>query len=144
MDKQRGRPVLVEFWDFCRVNSLRTLPYLLAWHQRYADQGLRVIGVHAAGFPCSRAPDAVRAAVERLGIPYPVAVDADYELWSLYGCEGWPSRYLWDQEQRLVEAHFGEGGYAATERLIGSLLGIEVEPLPPVRPGDDPGALLVP
>jgi hypothetical protein len=36
MDKQRGRPVLVEFWDFCRVNSLRTLPYLKAWHERYA------------------------------------------------------------------------------------------------------------
>ena len=50
MDKQRGRPVLVEFWDFCRVNSLRTLPYLKAWHERYADDGLRVIGIHTGGF----------------------------------------------------------------------------------------------
>ena len=54
MDKQNGRPVLVEFWDFCRVNSLRTLPYLKAWHERYADDGLRVIGVHTGGFPPSR------------------------------------------------------------------------------------------
>jgi mannose-6-phosphate isomerase-like protein (cupin superfamily) len=144
MDQQRGRPVLVEFWDFCRVNSLRTLPYLLAWHERYAENGLRVIGAHAAGFPCSREPEAVRAAVERLGIPYAVAVDEQYELWNLYGCEGWPSRYLWDQEGQLVEAHFGEGGYAATERLIGRLLGVEREPLAPVRPEDDPAALVVP
>src|SRR5919201_7110538 len=68
MDKQRGRPVLVEFWDFCRVNSLRTLPYLKAWHERYADAGLRVIGVHAAGFEPSSDPAAVRDAVQRLEI----------------------------------------------------------------------------
>ena len=28
--------MLVEFWDFCRPNSLRTLPYVKAWHERYA------------------------------------------------------------------------------------------------------------
>src|SRR3954452_13086203 len=54
MDKQKGRPVLVEFWDFCRVNSLRTMPYLKAWHERYAGAGLRVIGVHTGAFPPSR------------------------------------------------------------------------------------------
>ena len=57
MDKQRGRPVLIEFWDFCRVNSLRTLPYLKAWHERYAEDGLRVIGVHTGAFPPSRDED---------------------------------------------------------------------------------------
>src|SRR4028118_653292 len=61
MDKQRGRPVLVEFWDFCRVNSLRTLPYVKAWHARYAEHGLRVIGVHTGGFECSRDEAAARA-----------------------------------------------------------------------------------
>src|SRR4051812_50112223 len=56
MDKQLGRPVLIEFWDFCRINSLRTLPYVQAWHERYAEAGLRVIGVHTRGFRGSRAP----------------------------------------------------------------------------------------
>src|ERR687891_278734 len=65
MDKQRGRPVLVEFWDFCRVNSLRTLPYLKAWHERYADAGLRVIGVHTGAFPPSRDDEQVARAVQR-------------------------------------------------------------------------------
>ena len=63
MDKQRGRPVLIEFWDFCRVNSLRTLPYLVAWHERYADAGLRVIGVHSGGFAPARSTENVVAAV---------------------------------------------------------------------------------
>jgi thiol-disulfide isomerase/thioredoxin len=140
MDKQRGRPVLVEFWDFCRVSSLRTLPYLRAWHERYAGDGLRVVSVHCPGFPPSRDEDAVRAAVARLGVEHPVLIDGDFALWRDYGTEGWPSRYLWTPEQRLHEYHFGEGGYRETELAIQELLGVEREPLAPLRPEDDPAA----
>jgi len=142
MDQQRGRPVLVEFWDFCRVNSLRTLPYLRAWHERYAEAGLRVIGIHSGGFEVSRDPDAVRAAVARLGIEYPVLLDTELETWDAYGIQGWPSRYLWDGEQRLADFHLGEGGYEETELAIQQLLGVECEPVAPVRPEDALGVLL--
>ena len=143
MDKQRGRPVLIEFWDFCRVNSLRTLPYLVAWHERYADAGLRVIGVHSGGFAPARSTENVVAAVERLGIPYPVVVDAALEIWDMYGNEGWPARYLWDQEGALHSLHYGEGGYGETEREIQHLLGIDTDVLAPLRP-EDAEALLLP
>lgn len=142
MDQQLGRPVLIEFWDFCRVNSLHTLPYLRAWHERYAEAGLRVVSVHCPGFAASRDPDAVRAAVARLEIEHPVLVDTELELWRLYGNEGWPARYLFDQHGMLFDVHMGEGAYAETELAIGELLGIEVEPVGPLRPEDDPEALL--
>ena len=142
MDQQKGRPVLVEFWDFCRINSLRTLPYLKAWHERYAELGLRVIGVHTGGFEPARDPDAVRAAVERLGIEHPVAIDADLAVWNLYENAGWPARYLWGLDLRLHSMHYGEGAYAETELEICELLGVEREPVAPVRPEDVPGVLL--
>jgi hypothetical protein len=142
MDQQRGRPVLVEFWDFCRVNSLRTLPYLKAWHERYAGAGLRVIGVHTGGYPPSRDEDEIRAAVARLGIGYPVVVDTDLQVWDDYGNEGWPARYLWDTRGALFSLHYGEGAYAETEREIQELLGVEREPVAAVRPEDEPDALL--
>jgi thiol-disulfide isomerase/thioredoxin len=142
MDKQRGRPVLVEFWDFCRVNSLRTLPYLKAWHERYVGAGLRVIGVHAGGFAPSQDEGNVRRAVERLGIAYPVAIDVRLELWDLYGNEGWPARYLWDTRGALFSLHYGEGAYEETEREIQQLLGVERDTVPPLRPEDEPGLLL--
>ena len=142
MDKQRGRPVLVEFWDFCRVNSLRTLPYLKAWHERYAQDGLRVIGVHTGAFPPSRDDDEVARAVERLGIEYPVVIDERLELWDFYGNEGWPARYLWDRDGVLYSMHYGEGAYEETEREIQALLGVERELVAPVRPEDAPGVLL--
>jgi hypothetical protein len=142
MDKQRGRPVLVEFWDFCRVNSLRTLPYLKAWHERYAEDGLRVIGVHTGAYPPSRDEAEIRAAVERLEIPYPVVLDTDLKVWDDYGNEGWPARYLWDTAGALFSLHYGEGAYADTESEIQELLGIERPLLEPVRPEDEPGALV--
>ncbi len=142
MDKQRGRPVLVEFWDFCRVNSLRTLPYLRLWHERYAADGLRVIGVHTGAFAVSRDVDAIGTAVERLEIPYPVVADSELQIWDLYGNKGWPARYLWDQRGALYSLHYGEGAYEETEREIQGLLGVERDPVPPQRPEDTPGLLL--
>ena len=142
MDQQHGKAVLVEFWDFCRVNSLRTLPYLKAWHERYADAGLRIIGVHTGGFAPARVEANVRRAVERLEIPWPVAIDTDLEVWNIYGNQGWPARYLWDPELVLYSMHYGEGAYAETEREIQALLGVEREPLAPVRPEDAPDALI--
>ena len=144
MDQQAGRPVLVEFWDFCRANSLRTLPYLRAWHERYEPAGLRVIGVHSAGFEPSRDPEAVRAAVARLDIPYAVAIDSEHEVWREYDNLGWPARYLWNAEGRLFEYHYGEGGYADTELAIQELLGVTRDPVAPMRPEDKPGARLRP
>ena len=144
MDRQLGRPVLVEFWDFCRPNSIRTLPYVREWHRRYADAGLRIVGVHASGFPPSADAAAVHDAVARLGIEYPVVVDERFELWQSYGTEGWPSRYLWGPDGMLFDYHFGEGAYAETELAIQELLGVEREPVPPQRPEDAPGVTLAP
>jgi len=144
MDKQKGRPVLLEFWDFCRPASLRTLPYLQAWHARYAAAGLRVISVHAPGFAPGKDPAAVAAAVKRLGIEHPVLLDAELQLWRIYDNRGWPARYLYNQDLRLFEAHMGEGGYHETEQAIQELLGIEGEPLTGyLHPEDDPEALVV-
>ena len=136
--------MLVEFWDFCRPNSIRTLPYMRSWHERYEDDGLRVIGVHCPGFEPSRAADAVREAVERLGITYPVLIDSEFELWQEYENPGWPGRYLFDGRARLVDYHHGEGGYSEAELAIQKLLGIERELLLPLRAEDVPGAELLP
>jgi hypothetical protein len=139
---QRGRPMLVEFWDFCRPNSIRTLPYVKGWHERYGPEGLRTIGVHCPGFDCSRPEQAVRDAVERLRIEHPVLIDGEFALWREYENRGWPARYLFDGHARLFEYHYGEGGYRDTELAIQELLGVQREPLAPVRPEDAPDAQL--
>jgi hypothetical protein len=136
--------VLVEFWDFARINSLRTLPYLKEWHARYSEAGLRVIGVHTPGYSFGRDRDTVARAVDRLEIPYAVALDPDYEVWREYGNKGWPGRYLFDRTGKLALLHYGEGEYEDTELAIGECLGIEVKPMAALRPEDAPGVLFEP
>jgi hypothetical protein len=151
MDRLMGRhAVLVEFWDFARVNSLRTLPYLRAWHERYGDSGLQLIGVHSPGYSFGRDPKLVARAVERLGVPFPVALDPEFAVWRLYDNRGWPARYLFDRRGVLVHFHLGEGDYRATELAIQETL-IEIEPglalpdpIEPLRPEDAPGVRLEP
>ena len=140
LDQQLGRPVLIEFWDFCRANSLRTLDYMRAWHARYAAAGLRVVSVHAGAYPPSQDPAQVRAAVARLGIEHPVLLDTDFRLWREYDNEAWPARYLFDHRLRLFSMHYGEGAYDETQAEICELLEIAPEPFVPVRPEDAPGA----
>ena len=141
---KRGQPMLVEFWDFCRPNSIRTLPYVKAWHERYAAKGLRVVGVHCPGFAPSRPEQAVRDAVERLKISHPVLIDSEFEVWQEYENRGWPARYLFDGHARLFDYHYGEGAYEETELAIQELLSVEREPLVPLRPEDAADAHLLP
>jgi hypothetical protein len=136
--------VLVEFWDFARVNSLRTMPYLKAWHERYAEAGLRVVGIHSPGYSFGRDRDLVERAVERLEVEYPVLLDPGLVAWREYGNKGWPGRYLFDRTGRLAFIHYGEGEYLDTELAIQEVLGEPMEPLRPLRPEDEPGALLEP
>jgi hypothetical protein len=151
MDKQMGRnAVLVEFWDFARVNSLRTLPYLQAWHGRYGGRGLRVIAVQAPGFSFGRDSDTAKRAIEALGIEFPVVLDPQLELWRAYGNKGWPGRYVFDRRGVLRYIHYGEGDYRECEEVIQELL-LEIDdeldlpaPLEPIRPEDAPGVRLAP
>lgn len=144
MARLRGHPVLVEFWDFCRPNSIRTLPYMKAWHERYAPAGLQMIGIHSSGLAPSGDPASVREAVARLQIPYPVVIDSEHELWRLYGNVGWPARYVFDGEGMLTYYHYGEGDYAETELELQRLCGVDRPPLPALRPEDAAGAVLRP
>ncbi len=63
-------------------------------------------------------------------------------LWKAFDNRGWPARYLFNGEHKLAEYHFGEGGYNETEQAIQELLGIERDLVGPLRPEDDPEALL--
>ena len=139
-------PALVHFIDFAQLNSVRTLPYVGEWADRYRAAGLSVIGVQAPRFPFGADPGTVAAGLERLGVDFPLAIDADRELWAAYGCEGWPSLFLWSRGGALAWVHFGEGEYLGTEiaiqeelREIDALRDLP-EPMAPLRPTDSPGA----
>ena len=106
-----ARPVLVHFFDFAQLNSVRTLPYLRAWYERYSRDGLAMIGIHSPRFPFTQDYDVVADAAERLEIGWPVIVDREFSLWRLYEPHGWPALFLWGRGGALRWYHLGEGEY---------------------------------
>lgn len=119
----KGQVVLVQFWTFSCINCQRTLPYIVQWHQRYAAQGLKVIGVHTPEFGYERDANNVQQALRKHQITYPVPLDNAYKTWSAYSNQYWPNLYLADRQGILRYSHSGEGAYDTTEQTIRSFLG---------------------
>ncbi|MEO8489775.1 cytochrome c biogenesis protein DipZ [Pseudomonas sp.] len=118
----KGKVVLVDFWTYSCINCLRTLPYVKAWAEKYHDQGLVVIGVHAPEFAFERDVSNVTKAMKDLGINYPVAIDNNYKIWRAFNNQYWPAHYFADAKGQIRYHHFGEGDYAESERVIQQLL----------------------
>jgi thiol-disulfide isomerase/thioredoxin len=118
----RGKVILVDFWTYTCINWLRTAPYVRAWAEKYKDQGLVVIGVHAPEFAFEKNLDNVRWAVKEMRIDYPVAVDNEHTIWRAFSNNYWPALYFIDAQGRVRHHHFGEGSYEQSEKIIQELL----------------------
>jgi thiol-disulfide isomerase/thioredoxin len=118
----RGKVVVLDFWTYSCINCLRTLPHVKAWYDAYRDDGLVIVGVHTPEFAFEREPDNVRRAVTDHGIEYPVALDPNYGTWQAWLNRYWPAKYFVDRRGHLRYAHFGEGDYEESERVIRRLL----------------------
>jgi thiol-disulfide isomerase/thioredoxin len=118
----KGKVVMVDFWTYSCINCIRTIPYINAWHEKYADDGLVIVGVHTPEFEFEKDYDNVKVAVEKFEIKYPVVQDNDRGTWRAYENRYWPHKYLVDSEGYIRYDHIGEGEYADTEKVIQSLL----------------------
>src|ERR1700680_1106749 len=130
----RGKVVLIDFWTFSCVNCVRTIPHLQVLYNAYKDKGLVVVGVHSPEFDFEKVPDNVAAAVRRLGVTWPVAIDSQMATWTAYRNNYWPAEYLLDQQGRVAYTNFGEGAYAQTDAAVAQLLGVRQAALPSATP----------
>ena len=122
MQELRGKVVLIDFWTYSCINCIRTLPFLQTWHERYADQGLVIVGVHTPEFEFEKVYDNVVQATKDMGVAWPVVQDNGRSVWDSYNNRFWPAKYLIDKDGVIQYRHFGEGRYAETEQEIRRLL----------------------
>jgi thiol-disulfide isomerase/thioredoxin len=117
----QGKVVVVCFWTYSCINSLRVLPYLRAWQARYGDR-LVVVGVHTPEFQFETDLANVRQAVTDLDVTFPVVLDSDRRIWRAFRNNAWPAFYFIGADG-LVQGHVdGEERYDQSERLIQKLL----------------------
>jgi Thiol-disulfide isomerase and thioredoxins len=135
----RGKVVLIDFWAYSCINCVRAMPHVEHWYETYRDKGLVVVGVHSPEFDFEHDPANVQAAVKRLGVTYPVAMDGHMDTWQAWHNQYWPAEYLVDRNGQLIGHHYGEGDYDRMENAIRLLLGLDK--LPPAGSANtfDPG-----
>ncbi|QRM27603.1 cytochrome c biogenesis protein DipZ [Microvirga sp. VF16] len=121
-ERLRGKVVLVDFWTYSCINCIRTIPYVRAWAEKYKEQGLVVIGVHAPEFAFEKRIHNVERAIQNFAITYPVAVDNDFKIWRAFRNNYWPAHYFIDAEGQIRHHYFGEGDYQRSEQIIQELL----------------------
>ncbi|QMU96044.1 cytochrome c biogenesis protein DipZ [Microbacterium esteraromaticum] len=127
IDDLRGRVVLIDFWAYSCINCQRSIPHVVAWDEAYRDSGLQVIGIHSPEYAFEKDADNVRAGARDFGIEYPVALDNSLSTWTAYRNRYWPAHYLIDADGVVRHISFGEGNYAATEKMIRDLL-VDADP----------------
>ena len=139
LESQLGKVVLIDFWTYSCINCIRTLPFLQTWNERYADEGLVILGVHTPEFEFEKVYDNVVDATVDMGVAWPVVQDNDFAVWSSFANRFWPAKYLIDKDGVIRYRHFGEGKYAETEEEIRKLLaevGAEADALAEPLPED--------
>ena len=118
----KDKVVLYDIWTYSCINCVRTLPYITAWNDKYADKGLLIVGIHSPEFEFEKDPKNVEMAIGKYGIKYPVVLDNDMETWKAFENNYWPRKYIADHEGYIRYDHIGEGNYKETEKIIQQLL----------------------
>ncbi|MCY4654569.1 MAG: redoxin domain-containing protein, partial [Dehalococcoidia bacterium] len=137
--QEEGKVVLIDFWTYTCINCIRTLPYVREWHDKYADHGLVILGVHTPEFAFEHEYDNVVEAAGKFELEYPIVQDNEFGTWRAFNNRYWPAKYLIDHNGKIRYNHFGEGAYDETEMKIREILeeaGVDVSS---VAVGSDPG-----
>jgi DNA-binding beta-propeller fold protein YncE len=117
----RGKFVLLDFWTYCCINCIHTLPDLARLEKKYANQ-LVVIGVHSAKFDNEKEAEHIRKAILRYEISHPVVNDSEMKIWRAYEVHSWPTLVLIDPEGNYLGAKSGEGNYDLIDRVLTELI----------------------
>jgi len=119
-----GKVVLYDFWTYSCINCQRTIPYLRSWFDRYRANGFVIVGIHSPEFDFEKVHKNVEAAVKRLDVTWPVALDDNMKIWDAFANNSWPADYFADRQGHIRYMHIGEGDYKGAENVIRQLLGV--------------------
>ena len=118
----KGRVVVLDFWTSCCINCIHTLPTLSMLEKKYATDPFLVVGVHTQKFDAEPEVERLRAAMIRLGITHPVAIDGDRGIWEDWGITGWPTVVILDAKGRVIWADSGEPDPEELDAVVESAL----------------------
>ena len=143
LDRLRAHgPVLVDFWATWCKPCLEEIPELQRLHRTYSARGLTVIGISVDG---PRNFARVRPFASKLGITYPIALDADGSLSQRFAVRAMPTTVLIDRSGAMVRVTEGyhPGEIGSLEAAVRTLLAARADSAA-IDSLQNPGAMAAP
>lgn len=116
----RGRVVVLDFWATWCGPCVASIPHLIELHNKYADQGLVIIG-HTDGSSTN-----VDAFIKTKSIPYIISIGAD--IGDAYGVSGIPHVFVIDPDGKV--AWHGHPASMKENILTALLKNVHIAPSP--------------
>lgn len=118
----KGHVIVLDFWTYCCINCMHTLPTLDSLEKKYRGQPVVFVGVHSAKFANEQQSENVQEAIGRYEIGHPVVVDQEMKIWRSYSVTAWPTIIIIDPKGNVVYQQAGEGQRDELDDVIGVLL----------------------
>lgn len=99
----RGEGVFLNFWATWCKPCEREMPYIDNAYQYYKDKGVKVLTINVGESDVS-----VNNFIERHNLSFPVMIDKDGQVQTVYGINPLPITFLIDKNGILVRSHTGE------------------------------------
>jgi thiol-disulfide isomerase/thioredoxin len=80
LEQLRGKVVLIDFWAWDCPFCAQAMPHVKELYDKYAKDGLVIIGVHTPRIDYEKDIPKIKEAVIAKGIKYPVVVDNKYQI----------------------------------------------------------------
>ncbi|MGI0046032.1 MAG: thioredoxin-like domain-containing protein [Nitrosotalea sp.] len=122
LERLAGQIIVLDFWTYCCINCMHTLPVLAQLEKKYKENPVVFIGVHSAKFFNEQDKKNIEQAVRRYEILHPVLVDRKMAVWQKYDVSGWPTIIIIDPKGTVVYKQSGEGQKEMVEDTIDTLL----------------------
>jgi DNA-binding beta-propeller fold protein YncE len=117
----RGKVVVLDFWTLGCINCQHIIPDVMRLEEEFGD-ALVVIGVHSGKYDREQDDQSVHEAIIRFGLHHPVVNDPEFDIWSSYGVDAWPTIVVVDPAGNVFGSRAGEGVYAAVQPAIQQLV----------------------
>ncbi|NLW56527.1 MAG: TlpA family protein disulfide reductase [Firmicutes bacterium] len=111
------RVTLVNFWGIWCPYCIKEIPDLVRFYGEYHPHGVEILAVNVGDNPRNIPPF-----VEKNKISFPVLLDLEKRVASLYQVSGYPRTFLIDQHGKIRDIIFGATNYAVLAAKVDALL----------------------
>ncbi len=113
LEDYKGQYVLLNFWATWCPPCLEEMPSMESAFQRFKDRGFTVVAISSD----EEGETAIKPFIDKLGVTFPILMDPDKAISSVYGASNLPVTFVLDRDGQVIAGSIGGRDWASEEAL---------------------------